>query len=71
MSKISEFADTFYDQIRNPQISELVGKLEAECRDYGLRDIEFDVVVDMLRESLFTFTEFIDDDDDEDYHEEP
>lgn len=65
MSKISELADAFFDEIRNPQLAELAEEIEVKCREYGLRDIEFNSVIDMVRESLYSLTEFIDDEEDD------
>lgn len=65
MSKISELADAFFDEIRNPQLSQLAEEIEVKCREYGLRDIEFDSVMEMVKESLYSFTEFLEDDDED------
>ena len=65
MSKISELADAWFDEIRNPQLCELAEEIEVKCREWGLRDIEFDSVMGMVKDSLYSFTEFLEDDEDE------
>ena len=63
---IAEFADTFWDEIRNPQLQKCAEAIEEKCREYGLRDVEFRIVIDFVESSLFTYVDLIDSDDSED-----
>ena len=62
---IAEFNDTYWDEIRNPQLEECSSKIEEICREYGLRDIEFKIVIDYVESALFTSIDFLEEDDNE------
>ena len=66
MTRESDIADAFWDEIRNPQIAELATKIEELCRDYGIRDMEFSALIDIVKDSLFTMRDLLDEDDSDD-----
>ena len=64
-STIAQAHDLYMDEVRNPQLAECAEKIEKICRHYAIYDNEFDNLIEMVKDSLFTFTEFISDDDED------
>ena len=63
---IAEFSDTYWDEIRNPQLITCAEEIEEVCRKYGIRDIEFKELIANVEASLFSFIDLLSDEDEDD-----
>ena len=63
---IAERHSDYYDNIRNPQLAACAEEVEGILRFYGIMDIEFDRVMEMTREALFSLSGMLEPDDSDD-----
>ena len=65
---IAQQHEDYYLNIRNPQLARCSEEVAELLRYYGVLDIEFDALMEMIRSSMFNYVleeEFPDDDDDD------
>ena len=67
---IAQRNDLYWEEIRNPELAQCAEEIEDVCRKYGIRDIEFKSIMQEVEQSLYTFIDFMSDDDPEDELEE-
>lgn len=65
---IAERHHQYYEYIRNPQLALCSDEVADLLRYYGIMDHEYDIVMEMVRASMFNeYAEYFEGDDDDDF----